>query len=161
MVGCHRVAAACFVLLALAATAAGCGSAPQQSGPTTEPTTVTVRTVAPTTRAAPTTARPTTTTTTFSPTAPQASPDGAAAQLVAAWGTGDRAAARTDASAPAVATLFAIPYPGGELQDRGCTDPSVSPGTCTYRNLATDGLYEISVTQAPAGWYVSSVIYEA
>jgi hypothetical protein len=160
MVGCRRVAAAYFVVLTLAGTAAGCGSASLHAGPTTEPTTVVVPTVAPTTRAVPTTAHPTTTTTTYAPTAPQSSPDGAAAQLVAAWRMGDRAGARTDANAPAVTALFSIPYPAGELQDRGCTDPSVSPGTCTYRNLATDGIYEISVTKAPSGWYVSSVTYE-
>ena len=105
---------------------------------------------------APTTAPPTTV---WSPTAPQPSPDAAAARLVSAWSTGDRNLAATVASPSSVATLFAQPYPAGYLQARGCTE-GANPGTCTYRNTKTNGIYEIQVTSGSSGWYVSEVIPE-
>ena len=91
---------------------------------------------------------------------PQPSPDNAAIALVTNWSEGNRAGAATVAVPAATAALFAATYPAGALQDRGCTAASVSPGTCTYRNTDTDGLYEIGVTHGPSGWYVSSVDIE-
>ena len=103
---------------------------------------------------------PRTTTTAWRATAPQLSPDAAAELLVGKWSVGDRAGARADASPAAVATLFSGTYPSGNLQFRGCTE-GANPGTCTYRNTVTDGIYEITVIEAPSGWYVSSVTAES
>jgi hypothetical protein len=58
-----------------------------------------------------------------------------------------------------VAELFATPYPPS-IQARGCT-AGVVPATCTYRNLVTNGIYEIEVSQLPQGWYVTSVTAES
>ena len=118
---------------------------------------------APTTTAPspPTTVAPPTTTT-YAPSGPQASPYGAASRLIDDWSTGNRAAAASVAAPAAVQTLFAIAYPAGWIQYRGCTASSTDPGTCTYRNTETNGLYEITVTRAAApGWYVSAVIPES
>ncbi|HET7522601.1 MAG TPA: hypothetical protein VFJ79_00495, partial [Acidimicrobiales bacterium] len=97
----------------------------------------------------PTTAPPTSATapptTAWSAAAPQPSPDAAAARLISAWSSGNQTLARTVASPSAVSTLFAQPYPAGYLQARGCTT-GANPGTCTYRNTRTDGIYEIQVT---------------
>lgn len=79
---------------------------------------------------------------------------------MAAWGDGNRTEAAQIASPAAIAALFAVPYPAGYLQSRGCTDPSTNPGTCTYRNTRTDGIYEITVIESPSGWYVSAVTPE-
>jgi hypothetical protein len=135
----------------------GCGGSTHAatSTTTTSPATTTPTTAAPTT----TTTTPHPTTTVFVPPAPQATPDAAAQALVNAWATGDLVLAHQVAAPTAVATLFALPYPAGNLQPRGCTE-GVSPGTCTFRNTATEGIYEINVTQRPNGWYVSSVIPE-
>ena len=78
---------------------------------------------------------------------------------MSAWSTGDRVLAGSVATPAAVGTLFAQPYPSGYLQARGCTE-GVSPGTCTYRNTKTDGIYEIEVTSGASGWYVSAVRVE-
>lgn len=110
---------------------------------------------------APPTTVPASTTTVYAPTAPQQSPGDAAAALIQNWAAGDRAGAAGEATPGAVATLFAIPYPAGYLQPRGCTAGSVNPGTCTYRNTETEGIYEIGVAHGPAGWYVVSVTPEA
>lgn len=96
----------------------------------------------------------------FAPASPQRSPDAAAAALVSAWGRADRAEASSVASPAAVATLFAIAYPSGRIQARGCTDASVNPGTCTYRNTETEGIYEVTVVEGSSGWYVSAVTPE-
>ncbi len=155
--GPRRHIALLSVAIAALAAATGCGGGSGTAATTTAPTT------APTT-VAPTTTRPTTpvpTTKPYSPTQPQTTPDGAAALAVQYWADGDRAGAAKVASPSAVAALFAIHFPTGELQARGCTDPSTSPGTCTYRNLATDGIYEIGVTHIATGWYVSSVLNES
>ncbi|MBV9660713.1 MAG: hypothetical protein JO337_06110 [Acidimicrobiales bacterium] len=126
------------------------------------PTTASPRTVSPTTTASSTTASSTTasSTTVFAPADPQSSPDRAAARLVAAWAGGNQAEAASVASPLAVATLFSTPYPAGALQARGCTDPTANPGSCTYRNTSTDGIYEITVVDGASGWYVSAVIPE-
>lgn len=115
-----------------------------------------------TTTAAPsvTTAPPTTPTTVWAPSAPQPSPDAAAARLVSAWSTANQALAATVAAPAAVSALFAQPYPAGYLQARGCTS-GASPATCTYRNTKTNGIYEIEVSSGTGGWYVSSVTPES
>jgi hypothetical protein len=77
-----------------------------------------------------------------------------------AWAAGDRAAAGEVAAPGAVATMFAIPYPAGYIQPRGCTDASVNPGTCTYRNTQTNAIYQIAVSHAGTGWYVTMVTVE-
>ncbi|HET6964380.1 MAG TPA: hypothetical protein VFH58_06375 [Acidimicrobiales bacterium] len=118
-------------------------------------------TLPPATTAAPTSAATAPPSTVYTPTTPQPSPDSAAGALVNDWSTGNRAAASTVAAPPAVAALFAQPYPAGYIQARGCTDPSANPGTCTYANRESGGLYEIEVTHLPAGWYVSSVSVES
>jgi len=100
-------------------------------------------------------------TTSYQASRPEPLPDRAALALIQAWAAGNRAQALQDATPAAVDTLFAIAYPAGYLQPRGCTAPSVSPGTCTYRNTDTNGIYEIEVVRAPAGWYVSSVTPES
>jgi hypothetical protein len=133
---------------------AGCGGA--SSSPTTTASTTTAPAVTTTT----TTTVATTTTTVYAPTDPQSSPDAAAAKLIGDWATGNKAEADQVANPASVSTLFAMSYPTGAVQDRGCTLSSVSPGTCTYRNLDTDGIYEITVTDGPSGWYVSAVTSE-
>ena len=114
-------------------------------------------TVPPTT--APSTSATAPPTTAWSATAPQSSPDAAAARLISAWSSGDQALARTVATPSAVSTLFAQSYPAGYLQARGCTT-GANPGTCTYRNTKTDGIYEIQVSSGSTGWYVSAVTPE-
>lgn len=151
----HGVTVTCAaaVLVGAAALLAACGGSgtPQGATPTTS-----------------TTAAVTTTTSTtlpWAPTAPQTTPEAAAARLVSAWSTGDHSLANTIASPSAVATLLAIAYPSGYLQARGCTQ-GANPGTCTYRNTRTNGIYEITVTfgtsgtSGSSGWYVSSVTPE-
>lgn len=113
------------------------------------------------TTSAPPTTRPVPSTTVYTPTRLQTTPDAAAAALISAWSTGNRAGAAAGAAPAAVASLFAQPYPGGFLQARGCTAASDNPGTCTYANRQSGGLYEIGVTQVAAGWYVSSVTVES
>jgi hypothetical protein len=94
------------------------------------------------------------------PTALQSTPDAAANALVSSWETGNRAAALTVATAPAVSTLFAMPYSSGLAEDRGCSS-SFMPIVCTFGPPGgaspSDPIYEISASQAPGGWYVSSV----
>jgi hypothetical protein len=60
-----------------------------------------------------------------------------------------------------VAALFAVPYPGSGLAiSRGCS-AGFPPIVCTYGPpggaAPTDAVFEISVAQDPAGWYVASV----
>ena len=94
------------------------------------------------------------------PTALQSSPDAAANALVSGWGSGNRAAALTVATPAAVSFLFAMPYSSGLAIDRGCST-SFMPIVCTFGPPGgaspADPIYEISVSQAPGGWYVSSV----
>ena len=139
------------VTVGAALALASCGSSRPSSLPRTPATTVPAATSSP-----PTTAPPTTV---WSPSAPQPSPDAAAARLISAWAGANQALATTVASPNAVSTLFAQPYPAGYLQARGCTQ-GANPGTCTYRNTRTNGIYEVQVSQGAGGWYVSSVIPE-
>ncbi|MGI8492896.1 MAG: hypothetical protein ACR2NJ_09100 [Acidimicrobiales bacterium] len=141
------------LLLATLAFAAGCGTAGRSGAPaTTAAGQATTSTVPPTSSVPPTTAP-------YQASAAQRSPDLAAARLVGAWAANDLVAAASVASPEAVRALFAISYPKGDLQSRGCTE-GVSPGTCTYRNTATNAIYEIGVMQSGSGWYVSSVTPE-
>ena len=99
--------------------------------------------------------------TTYLATAPQASPDGAAARLIGAWAAGDRGTAHSVATPGAVAALFAVPYPGQGLAiSRGCSSTFV-PIVCTYGPPGgaspTDPVFEIAVSPSAAGWYVTSV----
>ena len=107
-----------------------------------------------------TTSAPTTTTTTALPTALKPKAEDAATALVANWAAGNRAAALTVATSAAVTALFATPYASGLAIDRGCST-SFSPIVCTFGPPGgaspTDPIYQIDVTQAPGGWYVSSV----
>lgn len=104
--------------------------------------------------------RTTTTTAVALPTALQPSAEGATTALVSNWATGNRSAALTVATPAAVATLFAVPYASGQALDRGCST-SFSPIICTFGPPGgaspTDPIYEIDVTEASGGWYVSSV----
>ena len=150
-----------LALAALVLALSGC-SASSPNAATTTTTSTSTTSPAPSTRVQPTTtAAPTTTTTTvYAPTKPASTPDAAAAELIGDWASGSQAAAATIAAPSAVSALFAAPYPAGAVQARGCTDPSVNPGTCTYRNTQTEGLYELGVSTVAGGWYVSAVTVE-
>ncbi len=107
-----------------------------------------------------TTAAPESTTTTVAiPTALRPDAESAATALVSSWATGNRAAALTVATPAAVATLFAVPYPSGLAEDRGCST-TFQPIVCTFGPPGganpNDPIYEIDVSQAPGGWYVSA-----
>jgi len=157
-----------LVLVLMAGAAAGLylsrgGGAPSRGSGTTT-------TVPPeTTSSAPdtTTTGPAATTTAPEaiPSSPQASAEVAARALVGAWAVGNRPAASSVATTSAVDTLFATPYPGGNLaSDRGC-GASASPVTCTFGPPGganpNDAIYSVLVTQTSAGtWYVSSVRVE-
>ena len=108
-------------------------------------------------------ARRTTTTTLALPTALQTSAEAAAAGLVSSWSTGNKPAASTVATPGAVATLFAAPYSSGLAVDRGCST-SFTPIVCTFGPPGgaspNDPIYQVLVSQAPGGWYVSSVRIE-
>jgi hypothetical protein len=133
---------AALALLVMAMLASGCSTAPRRAGGSTT-----------------TTSHVSTTTTTGLPHSLQSNPDAAAAALVADWAAGDRPAALGVATPDAVATLFAIPYPRGLALNRGCST-AFPPIVCTYGPPGgappTDPIYEIYVSQAGAGWYVSS-----
>lgn len=105
----------------------------------------------------------TTTTAVALPSALSPSADAAATALVSVWSTNDRTAALTVATPAAVATLFAVPYSSGLALARGCST-SFSPIVCTYGPPGgaspTDPIYQIKVSQAEGGWYVSSVEIE-
>jgi hypothetical protein len=147
------LAAGVAVAVAVTLGLAGCGSGSGRA-PTTAATTP--ATHPPTTKPRPPT------TTVFKPAAPQVSPDASAAQLVQAWAAGNRPLASSVATPAAVATLFAVPYPGEpEAIPRGCSS-AFPPIVCSYGPPGgaspTDPLFEIFVSQtATAGWYVSSV----
>jgi len=100
------------------------------------------------------------TTTTSLPLALKPNAETAATALVQAWATGNRLAALTVATPAAASALFSNPYSSGQAIDRGCST-SFSPIICTFGPPGgaspTDPIYQISVTQAPGGWYVSSI----
>jgi hypothetical protein len=148
-----RRPAAWIAGLAGAAALAGCGSS-HTAAPTT--TTAPVGTIQPTTTAA---AAPPTTAAT--PPAPQPSPSDAADALIRGWQSGDRTYAASVATASAVATLFARAYQGQTVVSRGCST-GFAPYTCSYgpEGGGSGSLYQLTVSQAPAGWYVSDVRVE-
>jgi hypothetical protein len=159
-----RRAATCALLFGVAAVfGAGCGHGSGRASPTTlvPATTVPETTVTtPPATAAPTTRAPAPTTTVVVPSAPQASAEAAASQLVDAWSTGDRARARTVATQAAVASLFAAPFPGAGLAiPRGCSDDFQI--LCIYGppggGNPADNLYELTASQSAKGWFISSV----
>ncbi len=133
------------VMIAIGVTgvlAAGCSKTP-----TSAPTTTTTHPVA------------TTTTTLALPVAPQPSAQAAADALINSWATGNRPQAFSVATAAAVTTLFAAPYTSGLVNSRGCN--SNPPIVCAYGppggSDPTDPLYQLQLTNIPAGWYVNSV----
>ncbi len=149
---------AVLAVLGTAGLTGGCSSSPARTSP---PTSSTTTTTVPATMP-PSTSRPTSPpTSVYSPARPQPSPDAAALALIQAWAAGDRAAAAAVASPAAVATLLAVPYPAGFIQARGCTDPSVNPGTCTYANRQSGSLYQMQLDRTASGWYVASVTVES
>ncbi len=138
------------------AALAGCGQS-AHPGSTATSSVSTVPVTSATTAPAPTSPP----TTAWKPSAPQATADAAAAALVAAWAGGDRAGASGVATPDSVTTLFAAAYPGPGLAiSRGCSS-AFQPIVCTYGPPGgaspSDAIYEIMVSQVPAGWYVSSV----
>jgi len=110
-----------------------------------------------------TSSAPRTTTTVPLPPALKPGAEDAATTLVSNWETGNRAAALTVATPAAVTALFAVPYANGLAIDRGCST-SFSPIVCTFGPPGgaspNDPIYEIDVSQAAGGWYVSSVKIE-
>jgi hypothetical protein len=151
----------------------GCGSggreaptaAPTTTSPApTVPVTTVPATTVPATTVPATTVPATTTTTSAVPSSPQPSGDVAAADLIADWKAGDRASALHVATAAAVASLFDTPYAGQTVIGRGCQDVQFPPVICSYGPeggaSASASLYQLTVTQAPDGWYVSSVSIE-
>jgi hypothetical protein len=147
------------VAVALGVAVAGCGSSHSPGAVVTLPTTAAPTTISsPTTRTVP---RTPPTTTAWTASAPRPTPDAAAAALVSEWAAANKPLALTVASPPAVSTLFAVPYPAGAAISRGCSD-AFPPLVCTYGPpggaSAADALFELYVSQSPAGWYVSSVL---
>jgi hypothetical protein len=141
--------------LVLACTAAACTTAHGATPPSS-----TTRSSIPRTT---TTTAGTTTTTVYTASAPQTSPDAAGNLLINDWAQGNRAAAASVATPAAVSALFAAAYPGSGLAiDRGCGD---TPVVCSFGPPGgadpSDALYQLTMAQTPAGWYVSSVMVES
>jgi hypothetical protein len=107
--------------------------------------------------------RTTTTTAAPLPGALQPGAEAAATALVANWAAQNRTGALSVAMPAAVAALFADHYAAGLAVDRGCSTSFV-PIVCTFGPPGgaspTDPIYQISVSQAAGGWYVSSVKVE-
>jgi hypothetical protein len=122
----------------------------------------------PATAATTTTTKPVTatsggpTTTAALPSALQPSAVVAASRFIGSWAAGNQAQASTVATAAAVSTLFAGRYSAGLVISRGCSDAFTI--VCTYGPPGgadpTDPVYQIHVVQAPAGWYVASVVID-
>ena len=104
-----------------------------------------------------------TTTTVALPSTLKPGAEAAATTLISSWSTQNRAAALAVATQAAVTTLFAVPYANGLAQDRGCST-SFTPIVCTFGPPGgaspNDPIYQVYVSQAPGGWYVSSVKLE-
>jgi len=156
-------AAAVVAVLGVAATACGAPKATSSSTTTTALTTTTastpIQTIPPASSTTTTAAAPTTTAAVVPP-APQPSPEAAADALVSYWSSGNRTTALRVATPAAVATLFAVKYPSGLAINRGCTT-AFPPIICTYGapggGPVNAPIYQLYETQAPGGWYVSSV----
>jgi hypothetical protein len=130
--------------------------APHQSLGTTSTTS---KTPASTASTAPTTTVP-------PPPGLQPSAPVAAADLISAWASGNQATAASVATPPAVTALFAAHNTNGLAISRGCSVQisATIPVVCTYgppggANPA-DAIYQLSVSQASGGWYVSAVKIE-
>lgn len=104
-----------------------------------------------------------TTTSDAVPTALSPNANAAATALVSSWSTGNKQTALTVATPTAVAALFAVPYTSGLAIARGCST-EFSPIVCTFGPPGgaspSDAIYQILVSQAAGGWYVSSVRIE-
>jgi len=111
-----------------------------------------------------TTAAATPTTTVTLPPALQTSAEAAATVLVNAWAANNRSRAQLVALPQAVDTLLATRYPAGLAISRGCTS-AFPPIICTYGppggGPSNAPIYQIHVTPASGGWYVSSVQIES
>jgi len=156
------------VTAALAAAATSCSTSktPAATATSSSVTPSTATSSPTTTSTTPTTTSPPLTTTTAPPVpaAPQANASDAAAALVAAWASGNRARALTVATEQAVDTLFAAHYTSGLAISRGCSS-AFPPLTCTYGppggGPTNAPIYQISVSQGGGGWYVSAVLIES
>jgi hypothetical protein len=118
---------------------------------------------APTTASTATTVAPITSTTTAAlPPAPQPSPEAVSSLLIHAWEKGDRATAAKVATASAISVLFAVPYGGEVLDDRGCGSPGPNPVVCSWGPNGgaspTNPLYNITVAPTGADWYASTIV---
>jgi hypothetical protein len=120
-----------------------------------------VRADAPTTTTTTTTSQPANAPSTVSRLSPTA--EVAAGDLVTSWSMNSRLGALAVATPTAATTLFSAPYTSGQAISRGCST-SFSPIVCTFGPPGgaspTDPIYQIRVSQAPGGWYVSSVRIE-
>lgn len=83
---------------------------------------------------------------------PKASPEEAAAALLAAWRAGDRDAAGQVASPGAVATLFALDP--GPTQGRGCAEAQALR-ECAFRY--GDSLLRLNGAETDGGWIIEQV----
>lgn len=146
-----RILVPAAALGSVAAVLAGCGSSrPAAALPPA--------TSAP---APPSTAGSTTTTTTdpnTPPPSPQPSTEQASAVFMDGWMAGDRARSASVATPAAVASLYATPYAGQPLNDRGCTD-AFPPIICTWGPYAYGhgSIYQVQLTQQGSDWYVSGL----
>ena len=151
-------------VVASGALGAACSTTPAAAPPTTTTTSTTATTVpVSTTTAPPVTETLPPTTTQPVPPVLQTSPSAAASALVSAWSAGSRTRALSVATADAVNVLLAVRYPGSLAISRGCTS-AFPPIVCTYGppggGNSNDPIYQIYVSQAPAGWYVSNAVIE-
>jgi hypothetical protein len=100
------------------------------------------------------------TTTTALPTALKPDPQTAAQTLVSSWAAGNKVFAISVATPNAVDTLFAVPYHVGLAEARGCST-AFTPIVCSFGPPGgaspKDQIYQIDVSQAAGGWYVSDV----
>lgn len=138
-------------VLVLLAAGAGCHSATRKPPATTTIPTTTVP------------KKPPRKTTTTLPHSPQSSPDAAATLFMQGWIGGNRAQSASVGTSSAVATIFATPYAGQTVVDRGCSN-SFTPIRCSWGpNGGGDGnIYEVTLASTPAGtWYVSGVAVES
>ena len=141
---------------AVLSSCGGSGSAPgagaQAPSTSPVPASTTSTTTAPTTTVDPNTPPP----------APQPTSEQASAAFINGWMAGNRARSASVATPAAVATLYATAYAGQPLTDRGCTD-AFPPIECTWGPYAggAGSIYQVQVTQAANGWYVSGVTIDS
>ena len=117
--------------LVLLVAVAGCSSDDDDEDRPSTTTSTSSTSSTTTTSTTSTTAPPSTTTTTEAfPSDPQEY----TAELVRAWGVGDRAAAERFAAAPVVAELFGFADPGGPRWDSQGCEGAAGTAYCTYRD---------------------------